>query len=74
MQKSKFVEGCHICGMPVTKFQVALKFDTYATNFVEHSEGDLSMVVCLECYEKIKVNYQGGMRKAMVRYKEAMEQ
>jgi hypothetical protein len=74
MQKSKFTEVCHICGMPLTKFQVALRFDTLATNYVEHTDGDISMVVCVECYEKIKVNYTGGMKKAMKRYKEAMKQ
>jgi hypothetical protein len=72
--KPNFVEVCHICGMPITKYQIALKFDTYATNFVEHTDGDVSLVICIECYEKIKVNYTGGMKRAMKRYNEAMKQ
>ena len=70
----RFDDICHICGMPITKAQIAICTDTYAVNFVEKREGDISLTVCIECYEKIKVHYTGGMKRAMKRHKEAMKQ
>lgn len=74
MTTERFEEVCHVCGMPITKRQIAISTDTYAINWVEKKQGDISLTICVECYERIKVHYTGGMKLAMKKYRGAMKQ
>jgi len=70
-EKDKYDTYCSICGFPIKKEQVGICIDDYYTvDFEDRSYITLSMHLCLNCWEKVKLNTLGGMKKAIKKHNE----
>jgi hypothetical protein len=69
--KHKYYDSyCSICGYAITVNQVGACIECAAIDFTTHGFTDISIHICVECWEKIDNLTKGGMKKAIKRNKE----
>jgi hypothetical protein len=65
---SDYVSYCSVCGFAITTRQIgAMIEDDTIIDFNERCFTDLSIHICNDCWEKIKVYTLGGMKKAVAK-------
>ena len=68
MKKDKYDTYCSVCGLAITKHQIGVCIEEpMLFDFNDRCYTDLSIHICYECWEKIKVYTRDGMKKAIKR-------
>ena len=65
---SQYISVCSICGHPLEKWQIA--GETLETTLIDYDERvliDISLILCSECHEKIKVYATSSVEEAVER-------
>ena len=66
--KSKYASYCSICGLAITTAQIGAMIEgEMIVDFNERCFADLSIHVCVDCWEKIKQYTDDGMEKAITK-------
>jgi len=71
--KNPYDTFCGICGYPLYLWQVGTTLEGLPTDYVMKERVEIEFDVCTECWEGIKTNAGGGMKKAIER-KKALKQ
>jgi len=62
---SEFVDFCGLCGIALTKYEIAADIRGEFTLFDERGIGTVQITLCADCKEKVKEIGQGGLDKAI---------
>ena len=67
-KKEKYASYCSICGLAITTMQIgAMVEGEMIVDFNKRCFADLSIHVCVDCWEKIKQYAVDGMEKAVIK-------
>jgi hypothetical protein len=67
-KETNYASYCSVCGLAITVPQISVMIDNgEIIDFNDKCFIDLSIHICNDCWEKIKVNTLGGMKKAVAK-------
>jgi hypothetical protein len=65
MHDSAFVAVCCGCGHAISKYEIGGEIRGTYSDYLEHVPGEITIVLCIECWEKTKQIVSGGLQQGI---------